>query len=271
MTVKDVLKQATEDLSNSSTPRLDVLILLEKASGKSRAQILADQNKDIESVLDKSQLDEFNHLISRRSNSEPIAYIINHKQFYSLDFFVDENVIVPRPETEKLVQYTIDNAPQKAKVLDVGTGSGAIAISIKKDRPDINIYASDISDRALGIAAKNAASNKVSISFIRSDLLDEVNDKFDYIVANLPYIPNNYPCSKEVAFEPQIAIFSNQDGLEHIFGLLDQISKSLKPEGVLLLETLPEQYRSISKAANNQGLEEIVSEDFMLAFKSLGK
>ncbi|MEX0668344.1 MAG: peptide chain release factor N(5)-glutamine methyltransferase [Candidatus Saccharimonadales bacterium] len=269
MTVKDILKQATEDLPKSSTPRLDALILLEKVSRKNRAQLLADQDKDIEDILDKNQISEFNQLISRRSSFEPVAYILNHKQFYDLGFFVDENVMTPRPETEKLVEYVLDNAPKKARVLDVGTGSGAIAIAIKKNRPDIEVYASDISDKALEIAEKNAADNQVDISFIYSDLLDNITSELDYIIANLPYIPKDYPCSEEVAFEPGEAIFSDQDGLDHIFRLLSQVRNNLKVEGLLLLEALPEQRQSITKVAIKQRLEAVYSDNFILVFKVL--
>ncbi len=267
MTVQELIDQNTAKLPQSSTPRLDVLVLLEAASGQNQAHILASCNQEVSDLLDQKQQSVFAEFITKRARFEPVAYILNSVEFYGLSFYVDEHVMIPRPETEKLVDYISRQAPQNTKVLDIGTGSGCIAIATKYSRPDLIVSASDISKPALEIAKNNAKENNTDIDFINSDLLVNITSNFNIYVANLPYIPKDYPCSKEVSFEPQTAIFSKNRGLEHIQKLLKQLSNRLAPGNLVILEAFPKQHPDIADFAKSYGLKRILSDDFLLVLE----
>ena len=157
----------------------------------------------------------------------PVAYLTHEKEFYGLDFYVDERVLVPRGETERLVDYVLDRAQEGAKILEVGTGSGAIAVALKKTRPDLEVMASDVSSEALEIANKNIVQNGVSVALVESDLLEKVPEMdLDIIVANLPYIgeeTNNFVAENVEKYEPSVALFGGSDGLQLYAKLFEQV------------------------------------------------
>lgn len=192
MTIKEILIKYSNDLENiSDTPRLDVEMLLKKALGDVDSMY-------IRMYLDKELTDEqekyFLEMIKERLNERPIAYIIGNREFMGLDFFVKEGVLIPRPDTETLVEeiINISNNKSELNILDIGTGSGAITISLAKYLNDAHVTSADISDIALEIASKNAVSNDVNkkIDFIKSDIFSNISreEKFDIIVSNPPYI-----------------------------------------------------------------------------------
>lgn len=195
-----------------------------------------------EESLDCSQLEKLEESIDRLIAGEPLAYITGMRSFYGMDFFVDNRVLIPRPETELLIELAIawlEGHPATNKVIDVGTGSGAIAIVIADHFQTLHITAVDISPDALDVARSNAALHQVSdrIEFIRTDLLEGIDKKFDLILANLPYIPSNILDNLEaLKFEPRIALNGGINGLVQITGIIDNCSKLVASKGCIILE-----------------------------------
>ena len=191
MTIKDIIVKYSKELEEiSPTPRLDVETLLQKVLGVDRLYILLN----LERVLSEDEEQLFNKFINERLNNRPIAYIVGNREFMGLDFFVKEGVLIPRPDTEVLVEEVIELAKKKdaKNILDIGTGSGAITVSLAKYLENVKVTSVDISDIALEIGKRNAISNEVDdrINFVKSDLFTNIDKetKFDIIVSNPPYI-----------------------------------------------------------------------------------
>ena len=195
---------------------------------------------------------KLNSLVHTRLGGEPLAYIIGNKEFYALEFLVTNDVLIPRPETELLVDIASDhimhlcNSYNKApRVIDICTGSGAIAISLAVNYPEIQVFASDISAATLKVAKRNSQVHNMidRIHFIQADMLYGISGSFDIIVANPPYVPtgvlNTLPT--EIHNEPRIALDGGVDGLDLFRRLLSQCSRSLRPNGILIVELMPEQ------------------------------
>ncbi|HEM4129707.1 TPA: peptide chain release factor N(5)-glutamine methyltransferase [Streptococcus suis] len=181
-----------------------------------------------------------NHIFQQLSQHRPAQYIIGKADFHDLEFAVDERVLIPRPETEELVDLILqENSRAGLRILDIGTGSGAIAISLAKARPDWEVVAVDISEDALAVAQENARSNQVSVQFIQSDVLQAVTGQFDIIVSNPPYIS---PDDKDevganvLTSEPHLALFAEEDGLAIYRQIAEQAGTFLKENGKLYFE-----------------------------------
>ncbi|HFI0790072.1 TPA: peptide chain release factor N(5)-glutamine methyltransferase [Streptococcus suis] len=186
---------------------------------------------------DKEEIDA---IFQQLSQHRPAQYIIGKADFHSLEFAVDERVLIPRPETEELVDLILqENSRADLRILDIGTGSGAIAISLAKARPDWEVVAVDISEDALAVAQENARTNKVSVHFLKSDVLQAVTSQFDIIVSNPPYIsPDD---TDEVGLnvltsEPHLALFAEEDGLAIYRQIAEQAGTFLKEDGKLYFE-----------------------------------
>jgi release factor glutamine methyltransferase len=203
--------------------------------------------------LDDHQTDKANQMIARIQTGEPLPYLIGKQAFYGLDFKVTPDVLIPRPETELLIEECItwlEEHPDKRKMADIGTGSGAIAITLADRFEDLQVTAIDISGKALDVARQNAQLLNVDsqIDFIKNDLLDNIFDSFDLIAANLPYIPSEKLVTLQVArYEPLLALDGGQDGLVFIKRLLHQAREHLKPGGMILLEIEEGQSESVQK------------------------
>ena len=221
MTIKEILIQYSKELENiSDTPRLDVEMLLKKALGDVDSMYI---RMYLDKQLTEEQEKYFLEMIKERLNERPIAYIIGNREFMGLDFFVQEGVLIPRPDTETLVEEIINicNNRTGLNILDIGTGSGAITISLAKYLDKSHVISADISDIALEIASKNAISNNVDerIDFIKSDVFSNVpkEEKFDLIVSNPPYIRkvDIDGLDRQVKdFEPYNALEGGEDGLD---------------------------------------------------------
>lgn len=214
-----------------------------------------NQDKEIET--------KFINCINELIEGKPLQYITHHQEFMNLDFYVDENVLIPQPDTEVLVLQTINIIKQyenrNIKVLDLCTGSGAIAISTAKafENQAVQVYASDISDKALEVAKKNSKKNDVHINFINSNMFENIDEKFDIIVSNPPYIETETikKLSKDVQQEPHIALDGGFDGLEFYKIIASEYEKYLNDNGTLLLEIGYNQKQSVTELFINRNVE----------------
>ena len=210
-TIRDALDSALIALTASGceTPRLDAEVLLAAAMGVSRAVVVSDPGREISPDAAR----RFQDWARRRAGREPVAYILGAKGFRRLDLVVDQRVLVPRPETEHLVEAAL-GLPQGARVVDVGTGSGAIALALKDERPDLDVIGTDRSREALDLARFNAARLGLTVEWVHSDLLEGVRE-VDAVVANPPYVRSGELLPPEVArFEPAEALLAGADGLD---------------------------------------------------------
>jgi release factor glutamine methyltransferase len=231
---------------NIDAPRLAAEVLLSNALQCQRIELYTR----FEEIVNEVARTEFRGLVKRHAAGEPVAYLVGHREFYSLPFTVNAHVLIPRPETEHLVSETLDRFPAKGSqplhLCDVGTGSGAIAVCLAKYLPQAKITAIDICPEALAVARANAEKNRVAdrIQFCESDLLAQVQgESFDAIVSNPPYISEtemaDVPDSVK-KFEPHRALVgAGADGGQTTRTLIDQALPCLKPSGWLLLETSP--------------------------------
>ena len=240
MTLKQILSQAREILAANSIEEasLESELLLRHTLGIDRVQFfLEDLNRD----LNRKQEKVFWQLVKRRLDGEPTAYITGHREFYGFDFYVDPRVLIPRPESELLVEKAINLAQSHeiTDIADIGTGCGAIAISLALNLPQTRIYATDISATALEVARVNCRKHGVldSICLLQGDTLEPLPEPVDLIIANLPYVKDLEISQTRLAnFEPRLALSGGSGGLEKIFHLCQQARGKLKPWGCLLLE-----------------------------------
>lgn len=256
MTIAKWLVSATKSLKDTGidSGRIDSLVLLEFVLGKPKTSLLAHTDQELTISTSK----KLESLLNKRLGRIPLAYLVMHKEFYGYDFYVNPDVLIPRPETEALVEFLIGAAPRHASCLDIGTGSGVIAISLKLERPDLTISGSDISKPALEVARKNAKRLGAEVRFIKSDLLTNVNKLFDIIATNLPYVKPGSDTSKEVDKEPSIAIYSGENGLSHLKELSLQIKKlDYKPK--LVIEHDISQLGQVKKIFGSVGKFELIS------------
>ena len=240
MNLKEILKYGKEELIKNNIEDASIIAneLAEYIFKITRAQMIA--NNDME--FSKDQTDNYINSIKKISTGIPIQYITNNQEFMNLNFYVDENVLIPQPDTETLVEEVINEYKEKkCEILDLCTGSGAIAISLAKYINESNIVASDISMKALQIAKLNAEKNLVrkKIEFIESDMFNKIyKDDFDIIVSNPPYIKTKIieELDKQVKNEPYIALDGGADGLKFYKIIIENAYKYIKNEGKVFLE-----------------------------------
>ena len=223
------------------TPRLDAQLLLAHVLKTDRTWLFAHHDHP----LAADQAEAFTDLVVRRSHREPVAYLLGRKEFYGLDFAVDERVLIPRPETEMLVDFLLAHVQADKDrtfvIADVGTGSGAIAVTTAAQTTNTRIYGLDISPDALAVAEENGRrlAPRAYLHFLQSDLLTALPEPADVIVANLPYVTDGEytDLAPEIRqYEPQLALTAGDKGLDSIQRLLGQVRDHLKPNGLVLLE-----------------------------------
>lgn len=230
-TIAGLLARSAAALRPSSeTARLDAEVLLAEVLGVDRARLVLDHDAEVE----VEAMERFERLIDRRARGEPVAYLVGHRPFRALELTVDHRVLIPRPETEGLVEAAVELLPSGAVVLDVGTGSGAIALALAAERPDLVVRGADMSADAIAVAERNAAELGLDVGFSVGDLLDAAPPA-DAVLANLPYVERDAELPVDVAgFEPSLALFGGADGLDVIRRLVDQLSVRSWPDWVLL-------------------------------------
>lgn len=264
MTIRDIIiKYSQEIYSISDTPRLDVELLLQKCLGDvDRIYIHMNLNKE----LTNEQEEKFLSMINDRLNGRPIAYIVEHREFMGLDFYVKEGVLIPRPDTETLVEEIIDICKDKeVNILDIGTGSGAITVSLAKYLSNANLTSFDIADIPLEIGKKNAIKNGVEekVKFVKSDLFSAIKDKdvkFDVIVSNPPYIRKsdmNTLHTQVKDYEPYNALEGGVDGLDFYRKITKQSNLYLKKGGILAYEVGHDQAQDVAMIMQNNGYTNI--------------
>lgn len=250
MKINQAIAAAAKQISGSSpTPILDSELLVACAINQERNYLYSYPEK----ILNKGQERLLKQLISYRKKFWPMAYILGYKEFYGLNFIVDKTVLIPRPDTELIVDEVIKHHQNNKIIMDVGTGSGCIAVAIKKCLPHVKMLASDISKSAVTTAKKNAKLNKVAITFYCSDLLKSVPKAFyhkiDTFVFNPPYLTKNEARKKSLKFEPQVAL-TPDNFLSIITDFLEQSKKFITANGIIIMEMGHKQGKLIKKIVN---------------------
>jgi release factor glutamine methyltransferase len=202
--------------------------------------------------------------IQQRAAHEPLAYIRGKTEFYGRTFMVNKHVLEPRPETETMIDMLKTLSIKHANIVDIGTGSGAIAITAKLELPDSSVIATDIDLKCLEVARENAKKHLVNIEFVQGDLLGPLTeDKLDILLCNLPYVPNNFGVNKAALHEPHLAIFGGSDGLDLYRKLFTQLdSRPTKPQHILT-ESLPRQHQQLAQLAQKHAYELVETQDFI--------
>ena len=236
---------------------LEARILIAHALKCTRVQLVI-RSKD---ELSRQQVTEISELFMRRMQGEPIAYLIGEREFSGLRFEVTPDVLIPRPETELLVEIAKEKLPKGGMALDLGTGSGAIAVSLAHERRDAKVTATDISEAALVVARRNASQLGVAIRFIQSDWFDKVDSQFDLIVSNPPYITAGDPhlAQGDLRYEPRSALTDDANGMMHLTSIVDGASAHLKPGAWLLMEHGYDQAAAVRALLSKAGWQQIKS------------
>lgn len=272
MTVRELIVSATDRLGHAGveTARLDILLLLTDEIGNSKSWLLAHP----ETELTPTQVSNLQKQIARRTKHEPLAYIRGKTEFYGREFIVDSRVLEPRPESETMIELLTQGLKDKGigiMVVDVGTGSGALAITTKLELPKTQVTAIDIDPKCLKVAQKNALNHKADIEFVQSNLLENIpltSYRLPlYILANLPYVPDDYHINPAALHEPTIAIFGGTDGLDTYRKLFKQAASLKTPSTCILTEALPFQHEELTKIAVQNGFTQTRSEDFIQLFE----
>jgi release factor glutamine methyltransferase len=254
MTIDEALRLGTKRLSLcSSTPRLDSEVLLAEVLKRGRASLLAHLTLG----LSPEELGAFDCGIERRAKGEPVAYITGHKEFYGLDLLLTPEVLVPRPETESLVEACLEALPEGevSQVADIGTGSGAVLIAVGSQRPLVELFGTDISPQAVEVARLNCERHGLSdrSHLYAGDLLEPLEGlTFNVIAANLPYVPPGEAEPDVATWEPRVAVFGGgSDGTDVIRRFISQAPPYLRPGGRVVLETAHSQGKLISALAKS--------------------
>jgi len=261
-TIKLALQEATEKLSLSSeSPALDAEILLAYILDKTRTHLATWPEKE----LSTEQHLAFAALIERRADGEPIAYIVEQQGFWSLDLKTLPHTLIPRPDTETLVEWVLDLAeqlPDNSMVIDLGTGTGAIALAIAKEFPAWQVQGCDRVEEAVALAQQNAALNHLpGVNFYTSNWYSDVSGRFDLIVSNPPYIdPQDHHLRQgDVRFEPLSALIAENQGLADLAHIIDQAPDFLNDKGWLLVEHGYDQQAAVQQLFSQRGYQQVAT------------
>lgn len=272
MTVNEFLRLNIKRLEAADVPsaRLDCLVLLEDALDKDRGYLLAHP----ELALHNKQLKKLDSQIERRAQHEPLAFVRGKTEFYGREFYVNKRVLEPRPESETMIDLLKNliskNRPWKTwKIADVGTGSGALAITAKLEIPDAEVVATDIDPACLKVARKNSKKLGAAVKFLQGDLLEPVvplPTAHYILLCNLPYVPDNFTINQAAMNEPRQAIFGGSDGLDLYRRLFAHIERLPQKPQCILTESLPFQHEKLAEISQTAGYGLQTSQDFIQVF-----
>jgi len=254
LTIKELLYEAENKLTNSDSARLDAEVLLCNVLDFDRSKLYSSSG----SFVTAESANQYMSLIQERQSGKPFAYLTGVREFWSIEFQVNEYTLIPRPETECLVEAALELIPENPElnIADLGTGSGAIAIAIAHERPRCKIIATDICDHALAVAVKNAARLGVNnIQFIKSDWYANMEGSFDVIVSNPPYIRNDdeHLHGDGITYEPEPALCGGVDGLDAIRNIISNAGRYLNKGGWLVIEHGFDQAQAVRSLLENNG------------------
>lgn len=267
MHAHDWLATATKQLEDACiiTARLDSLVLLEDELSKDRGWLLAHP----EYVLQDADLSALNAKLEKRSKHIPLAYIRRKVEFYGREFIVSPHTLIPRPETETMIDILKTlKLPVNSRLLDIGTGSGCIAITTSLELPSSQVSACDIDEDCLEIAKQNTQRLGGSVTFLKSDLLTQTHEQYDVLLANLPYVPNDFRINMAATYEPPRALFGGNDGLDVYRKLFTQLTAGEQAR-YILTESLPAQHKSLVAIAEAAGFTLREADDLIQLFESL--
>ncbi|MDQ6748699.1 MAG: peptide chain release factor N(5)-glutamine methyltransferase [Candidatus Dormibacteraeota bacterium] len=245
----------------SGSPRLDAELLLAEALGIGRMDLYLQFDRPLKA----EEVDRFRELCRRRAGGEPVAYIRGRREFMSVDLLVTPAVMIPRPETELLVEEALRRDGDGGRVLDVGTGSGAIAVAMAVHHPGCRVVATDVSAEALKVASRNVERLELQdrIELHQGDLAAGIEGPFELVLANLPYIDRQWPeaVTPEVAAsEPEVALYGGRDGLELVARLLDDLPRVMAPGGSALLEVDPRNAQRAMDLAGGRSVARLIKD-----------
>ena len=257
--VIDLIEWTTEYFERHEipTPRLDAELLLGHLLQKSRLQLYLS----FEMPVFQGALSKFRELIKKRVDHTPVSYLTNHKEFMSLNFYVDSRVLIPRPETETLVETVLQHQKESCRFVEIGTGCGAIVISFSHQRPDSELVATDLSKEALEVAQQNALTHNCAdrLTFLQGDLFEPLhelpNPRFDWIASNPPYVGTGEASTLPLdvrEHEPEVALFAGADGLDIIRRIVTDAPQFLNVEGKLILEIGCNQSHAVQNLIKSQ-------------------
>ena len=258
MDIFSALKKADKYLkiNNIKSSRLDSEILLSKAINQDRKYIILNPKKKLSNKVFSC----FKKLISQRSKGTPIAYLVEKKEFWKYEFKITENVLIPRPDTELIIEEALKVSKNKLKlkVLDIGVGSGCIILSILKERKDFNGVGIDISQKSIGLSKLNSKNLGVQnrVKFIKTDIDNFNHGKYDLIISNPPYIKKldlKYLEKDIIKFEPKLALDGGLDGISEISSVINKSSELIKKNGKFLLEIASDQKKIVKRLLKNKG------------------
>ena len=266
MKIANWLTANTKKLQDAQipTPRLDCLVLLQDLLGKNKAFIISHPEIELES----QQLNSLDRSIKIRANHTPLSYIRGKTEFYGREFIVNKNVLEPRPESETIIDVLKSIEPSSI-IIDVGTGSGALAITANLELATPNIIGVDIDDQCLKIATENSKKLEANVTFRNSNLLSSISKeelKNAILLANLPYVPDSHRLNQAAQNEPKLAIFGGTDGLDLYRSLFEQIKSLNSYPNFIITESLPYQHNSLEEIANTYGFNLVKADDFIQVF-----
>jgi len=278
MNVKSWLSTNTKQLKDVGidTARLDCLVLLEDSTGHDRGWLLSH----LEHILQGSNLEKLNTKIVQRAGHTPLAYIRGKAEFYGRDFVVNEHTLIPRPETETIIELlrglaTQGQLPAQPHILDIGTGSGCIAITAALELPRAHVSACDIDEKCLKTAQENAQELTATVHFFTSNLIEQTDhatdDKtgmqtYDVLLANLPYVPNDFHINTAASHEPKHAIFGGADGLDLYRTMFQQVDSLETKPSYIIAESLPPSHPELARIAKAAGFRLQKTDDFIQLF-----
>ena len=267
MKINDWLKQAEAELEAAGieSAHLDAQILIEDELNISRTHLLAHP----ELTLSTDNITVLSAHLQRRIDHEPMAYIRWKSEFYGREFIVNNSVLVPRPESETMIELLLKHAdlPSQPVIADVGTGSGALGITAKLEIPDALVELLEIDDAAIEVARHNVEKYGLDTRIIKSNLLENGSRYHDVLLCNLPYVPQLHKINRAAAYEPAIALFGGMDGLYLYRELFKQLQLSRNQPSMILTEALPRQHEGLKAIALKYGYEQVVVQDFIQLFQ----